>query len=85
MKFKQNKNVTALNLAILELDYKFRSMPFDHHNWAPLWNDTDEIYHPQDFLGEYYKIAMMAYLGTDQDNFIWEANHHDSPPTQSLQ
>ena len=78
MKFKQNKNVTALNLAILELDFKFRSMPFDHHNWAPLWNDTDEIYHPQDFLGEYYKIAKMAYMGADQNNFIWEAYRHES-------
>ena len=77
MKFKQNKNVTALNLAILELDYKFRSMPHNHHRWAPLWNDDEEIYYPQDFLGEYYNIAKMAYLGTDQINFILEAYHHD--------
>ena len=77
MKFKQNKNFTALNLAILELDYKFRSMPHNHHRWAPLWNDDEEIYYPQDFLGDYYKIAKMAYLGTDQNNFILEAYHHD--------
>ena len=77
MKFKQNNNVTALNLAILELDYKFRSMPHNHHRWAPLWNDDEEIYYPQDFLGDYYKIAKMAYFGTDQNNFILEAYHHD--------
>ena len=67
MKFKQNKNVTALNLAILELDHRLRTMPHNHHNWAPLWgtlwNTVDEDYHPQDFLGIYSKTSQMAQEG----------------------
>ena len=45
----------ALNIAILELDHKFKFEPFSYIHFGPLWKNLYEVYHPQDFLGEYSK------------------------------
>ena len=63
-------NVKALNLAILELDDKLKSVPHEQHNWAPLLNNVHEVYHPQDFLGEYSKTSQMAYRGFFTQDFF---------------
>ena len=42
----------ALNLAIIEMDYKFKFQPPNNFEWAPLWNNNNEVHYPQDTAGK---------------------------------
>ena len=47
------KKITlALNLAIIEMDHLFKFQPKHIYEWAPLWDNVNEIYHPQDNAGK---------------------------------
>ena len=53
IKFKLSGKLTiALNLAIIEMDYKFKFQPPENFEWAPLWNNVSEVYYPQGSLGK---------------------------------
>ena len=42
----------ALNLAIIEMDYKFKFNPPENFEWAPLWSNVTDVYYPQGTLGK---------------------------------
>ena len=47
----------ALNLVIIEMNFKFRwdqfkFQPPDNFEWAPLWSNINEVYYPQDIKGK---------------------------------
>ena len=46
------KITLALNLAIIEMDHKFKFQPQQIYEWVPLWNNVHEAYYPQDNLGK---------------------------------
>ena len=46
------KITLALNLAIIEMDHKFKFQPQHIYEWVPLWNNVHEAYYPQDNVGK---------------------------------